>query len=129
MVATTVTKKPASWGCSGQTLVVQPLAQAPTPAAVPIKVAMSVIFQVRMESLFQLPVVYSEEAVSRLPRPTYKSTRRANGNCSNSPKFDTLGATASQRLPMADVLCRIPSLWAPREWRVAGRRYLQKRMV
>jgi hypothetical protein len=47
-VAMRVTKSPASCGCSGQSIVVRLSLQAQNPAAVPIKLAISVILQVVM---------------------------------------------------------------------------------
>jgi len=45
-----VRKKPASCGCSGQTILVKLSFQAQKPAAVPIKLAISVIFQVAINA-------------------------------------------------------------------------------
>lgn len=49
-VAMRVKKKPASWRCPGQTIFVKSSFQFQNPTAVPIKLAISVIFQVVMNS-------------------------------------------------------------------------------
>src|SRR5208283_4762638 len=54
MVAIMVRKKPASWGCFGQTILVRLSFQAQKPTAVPSKLAMSVIFQAAMKSPLHL---------------------------------------------------------------------------
>lgn len=45
-----VRKKPASWGCPGQTIFVKSSFQAQKPTAIPIKLAIGVIFRVVMNS-------------------------------------------------------------------------------
>jgi hypothetical protein len=50
MVTMIVRKKPASCGCSGQTILVKLSFQAQKPTAVPIKLAISVIFQVAINA-------------------------------------------------------------------------------
>jgi hypothetical protein len=50
MMATMVSRKPASCGCCGQTILVKSSSQAQKPTAVPIKLATSVIFQVVMDA-------------------------------------------------------------------------------
>ncbi|SPE43664.1 hypothetical protein SBA7_1650005 [Candidatus Sulfotelmatobacter sp. SbA7] len=58
MATTMVRKKPASWGCWGQNILVRSSFQAQKPAAVPIKLAIREIFKVRMNAP---SLVYTQE--------------------------------------------------------------------
>src|SRR5271169_7174468 len=61
METTTVRRKPPSWGCSGQTMLVKSSFQAQKPTNVPIKLATSVIFQAGMGVMNVPYVLYTTE--------------------------------------------------------------------
>ena len=91
MVVTMVRKRPASWGCAGQTIFVRSRPQARKPAAVPIKVAINVIFQVVMNSLsgrYKTEVLSPVRRISNLSLLAWRVENQIPFSLGRIPRID-----------------------------------------